>query len=339
MPRVSVIMPVYNGEKYIADSIKSVLGQTFKDFELLVVNDCSMDKTLEVIGKFGNKRLTVINNEKNIGSAASRTKAINISRSEYIAILDADDIAYPSRFEKQVDFLDSHPVFGMVATWVKIIDSEGKPTGVLLKDKVAPEKIPATLLFHNIFACSSVMLRKSALPENPFRQETMPIEDIDLWFRMLADGWKFSIINEVLTAYRSHEKGISKVFGDRRQEKMNAIISSQLKKLEILPSDEELAVHRTNFGYGGTDINNFLGKRELWLERLKIQNDKLGIYPKKIFNELIAEKFMVTCSSNAKIGWSAWKLFWQSPLSSRIHRDDKPTEIIKFALKCLLRHN
>src|SRR3989344_2183131 len=122
--RVSVIMPVYNGEKYIADSVQSVLAQTFTDFELIIINDSSTDKTLEVLRRFKDARISIQTNEKNIGSGASRTNAINASTAEYIAILDADDLAFPTRFEKQVAFMDAHPDFGMLATWVRIIDKE-----------------------------------------------------------------------------------------------------------------------------------------------------------------------------------------------------------------------
>lgn len=330
-------MPVYNGEKYIAESVQTVLNQTYADFELIVVNDCSTDKTLDVLNQFKDKRLIVLTNEKNIGSAASRTKAINSSTSKYVAILDADDIAYPSRFKKQMAFLDAREDFGMVATWVKIIDEEGKATGVVLKDKTASEKIPATLLFHNIFACSSVMLRRSALPKNPFRQETMPVEDVDLWLRMISADWKFGIIKEVLTEYRSHESGISKVYSEKRKEIMDGLLKSELKKLEIYPNEQELMIHRSNFGYAGNDLENFLEERGRWLTKLKNQNDKLKLYQPKIFNEVVAEKFFDSLRSNCRrLGIQTWKIFWKSDLSNNLNWRDNWQNILKFALKCLL---
>src|SRR3989344_6836636 len=108
-PRISVIMPVYNGEKYIAGSVQSVLAQTFTNFELIIINDASTDKTLEVLRRFKDPRISIQTNEKNMGSAASRTKAIAQATSAYIALLDADDLAHPRRLEKQVRFLDNHP--------------------------------------------------------------------------------------------------------------------------------------------------------------------------------------------------------------------------------------
>jgi GT2 family glycosyltransferase len=228
--------------------------------------------------------------------------------------------------------------FGMMATWVKIIDENGKATGTVLKDTTSPEKIPATLLFHNIFACSSVMLRRSALPEIPFRQETMPVEDVDLWFRMISAGSKFYIIREILTEYRAHGKGISKIHSEKRREMMNNLTRQELGKLGIIPSDHELMIHRTNFSYTGDNLENFLNEREAWLIKLKKHNDKNTLYPIRIFNEVITEKFLDSLRSNCRpLGLRAWKIFWKSGLSKNLNWRDNWQKIFKFFLKCLLK--
>ncbi len=329
-------MPVYNGERFIAEAIQSVLNQTFTDFELVIVDDGSTDRTKDTLSKFTNPRIRVLTNTENIGSAASRTKAVIESKGEYIAILDADDRMYPTRLQKQVSFLDLHPRIDMLASWVRIIDEHGKPTGLILKDRISTEKISATLLFHNIFACSSAMLRRSALPREPFRQSMMPVEDVDLWLRMLTQGSKFSILREILTEYRSHTKGISKIHANKRKGIMDKLIIGELKKLGIEPALEELELHRTNYDYVGDNPGLFLQKRERWLLKLKEANDERKNYPQKIFDEVLAERFLKSCRANQKRTRDAWSLFWDSSLSSHLNTKEQCRDIAKFILEALV---
>ena len=165
----------------------------------------------------------------------------------------------------------------------------------------------------------------------------MPVEDIDLWLRMLHKGSKFAILHEVLTSYRSHEVGISKVYNDRRQDIMNRLISSELSKLGIIPSPEELALHRTNFGYGGKEVATFLEKREGWLKDLIEKNAKREVCPREIFREVVAEKWFDSCRSNASLGLQTWKIFWKSDLSKSLPKNKNGKEIVKFFLKAFLR--
>jgi len=263
-PKVSVIMPVYNGEKYVEEAVNSILLQTFSNWELIVVNDASTDGTEKILEKFKNTRIKVIKNERNSGSVVSRNIACQNSLGEYIAILDADDVAMPDRLKEQVKFLDAHSDFGLVGSWAKIIDKDGRQLGHIVKDTTPSQKIPIKLLFHNVLAFSSVMMRKSFMPEKPFDEDSVPVEDVALYLKMLPVS-KFACVPKVLISYRSHEKGISKVYGAKRQEVMDRLIKGQLEKLGITASADELKIHRTNFGYAGVDLAQFLAKRELWL--------------------------------------------------------------------------
>ena len=112
-PKVTVLMPVYNCEKYLRESIESILNQTFKDFEFLIINDGSSDKSAEIVESYNDNRINFVQNEKNIGLAASLNRGLDIAKGEYIARMDADDISLPERLEKQVRFMETNPQIGI----------------------------------------------------------------------------------------------------------------------------------------------------------------------------------------------------------------------------------
>ena len=128
---VSIYINAYNEEKFISDTIKSVLDQTYKNFEIIIVNDCSTDKTLEIIKSFDDPRIKIYNNDINMNIPYSCNKGICFANGEYIAHIDADDIWYPSKLEKQISFLESNPEYGACFTWSDVVDAEGNPANDL----------------------------------------------------------------------------------------------------------------------------------------------------------------------------------------------------------------
>ena len=125
-PKVTVLMSVYNGEKYLQEAIDSILEQTFKDFEFLIINDGSTDKTGEILESYHDLRIKIINNEKNIGLTKSLNKGLKLARGEYIARQDADDISMPERLEKEVEFLETHQDYAVVGAFAKIINKNSE---------------------------------------------------------------------------------------------------------------------------------------------------------------------------------------------------------------------
>jgi len=122
-PLISVVMPVYNTEKFVAEAIESILAQTFTDFEIIIIDDCSTDKSWQIIQDFSEKdqRIVTIQNSENQGLARSLNKGLKIAKGQFIARMDADDISMPQRFEIQLDFLKNHPDVGVVGSTVKFI--------------------------------------------------------------------------------------------------------------------------------------------------------------------------------------------------------------------------
>ena len=124
-PRITVLMSVYNGEKYLKEAIDSVLSQTFKDFEVLIINDGSIDKTSKILKTYKDPRIRIINNKKNIGLTKSLNKGLKLARGEYIARMDDDDVSKPNRLEKQFEFMEKNSKYAVVGSFIEIIDSKG----------------------------------------------------------------------------------------------------------------------------------------------------------------------------------------------------------------------
>jgi hypothetical protein len=163
-PHVSVVVCAYNGEKFLRPAIESILNQTFRDFELIVIDDCSIDSTPQILREFKDERMRVVRNERNLGIAETTNKGIAAARGEYIALQDHDDLSWPTRFECQVAFLNSHPQVGMVGSSCNVMDE----AGTLVPHwpvEYEDENLRWALLWRCPFFHTSVMLRRSAIQE------------------------------------------------------------------------------------------------------------------------------------------------------------------------------
>ena len=209
-PKISVILPVYNGQIYLRAAIQSVLSQSFRDFELIVVNDGSSDGSRELLESFGDPRIRLFH-QTNRGLAATLNIAIAQARGKYIARQDQDDICLSSRLQKQVEFLDAHADVGMVGTAAEIW-VEDTPTKRLLSHPIDDAKIRFELLFDNRFVHSSVMFRRAVIQdiggycEDKLRQ---PPEDFELWSRMMRK-YRLANLPEALTVYREVQGSMSR---------------------------------------------------------------------------------------------------------------------------------
>jgi glycosyltransferase involved in cell wall biosynthesis len=208
-PKISVIMAVYNSEKFLRESIESVLNQSFRDFELIFVYDFSKDNSLKIIKEYmkKDKRIKLIINKIKEGPAEARNKGLLAAKGNYIAILDADDIALSKRFEKQYSFLESHTEIFLIGSSAIVIDEEGKRMG-LLRKYGNPEKIRKKLEKSNCIIHPSVMFRRNS---NLFyRKKFDTSEDYDLYLRILTDYGKIVNFKEPLIKYRiSKDSAIS----------------------------------------------------------------------------------------------------------------------------------
>ncbi|WP_165601727.1 glycosyltransferase family A protein [Methylobacillus sp. MM3] len=201
-PSVSIVLPIYNGARWIKRSMLSVLEQSLSDFELIVIDDGSVDHSWDVISSFSDKRILAIK-QPNCGLAATLNIAVRSAQAPYIARQDQDDLSFPSRLQKQAEFLIANPDIGMVGTSAEIWVGDTK-TNRLLEHPADDASIKFNLLFDNPFVHSSVMIRRSVFEqvggycEDKSRQ---PPEDYELWSRV-AREFKVANLPEVLLAYR-----------------------------------------------------------------------------------------------------------------------------------------
>jgi glycosyltransferase involved in cell wall biosynthesis len=209
MPKVSVIIPAYNAMAYLPDTLESVLQQTFRDFEILIINDGSTDNIqMWATQNITDLRVRVIA-QSNQGLSAARNTGIANAEGEYIAFVDADDLWNSTKLEKQVQCLDERPTVGLSYNWIAVIDAEGKPTGRVMGGNIEGHVLPE-ILQRNIIDCPSVLVRRQCFEEvGRFDRNLRSVEDWDMWIRIAA-RYSFAVTKEPLTYYRQHSGNMSK---------------------------------------------------------------------------------------------------------------------------------
>lgn len=206
MPKVSVIMPVYNGEKYLRPAIESILQQTESDFEFIIIDDGSTDSTENIIKSFSDSRIRYIRTNHS-GIVIALNTGISKSSGLYVARMDADDISLPRRFEIQCQYLDQYKDIAICGTWADLINERGE---VVSEMNFPPKEIGVKDLFlHNPFIHSSVMIRRDVLISvGLYKKSFRHAEDYELWSRLLASHNGVNI-SEKLLQYRKHENQIT----------------------------------------------------------------------------------------------------------------------------------
>ncbi|MDR1372370.1 MAG: glycosyltransferase family 2 protein [Dysgonamonadaceae bacterium] len=237
---VSVLMPAFNAEKYLREAMDSILAQTCADWELIAVNDCSTDRTKEIILSYSDVRIRYFENETNLGIAATRNRAIMEATGKYCAVMDADDISHPERLAKQVSFLRLHPDHVICGTLAKTFGVESRKMILPLQDEI----IRCALLFQCTFIHSSVMIRTDALKQLKYGQFSQS-EDLDLWVRIAVQRTgKMHNLNGQFIRYRVHEASASNTFNNIQRQMARKIHRRYLSEsLDVNPSEEELDVH------------------------------------------------------------------------------------------------
>lgn len=205
---VSVIMTAYNCEKYIEDSIKSVLDQDYFNFELIIVNDCSSDNTSNIISKFKDSRIKYIENKNNLGLVKSANIGLRAVKGEYISRIDSDDVWEKQKLSKQISFLKENDLC-LVGCRAKLIDSEGNEIGFFNypKNKIILNKL--YLLISNPFINSSVLFKKEIINKVGYYNESFVLaEDYELWTRIVP-FCKSNNMLDYLVKYRIHDSQIT----------------------------------------------------------------------------------------------------------------------------------
>ena len=264
-PAITVLMPVYNAERYIGEAIDSILRQTFTDFEFLIINDGSEDCSEEIILSYHDPRIRYVKNEKNEKLITTLNKGISIAKAKYIARMDADDISNPNRLYTQFEFMEQHPEVALSGSWFEMV---GHNSGIA-KYAETHSEIMIKMLHQCHFCHPSVIMRKEAIDsfETKFDPLFIHAEDYDFFARI---GEKFEVANiqEVLVKYRIHEQSISAQ--NKEMQHQNSLIikkrlfqniGAELNNLEI-EFYRKMAQHE----YSCNEI--YLTESKLFLEKL-----------------------------------------------------------------------
>ncbi len=228
MPKVSVLTPIYRtNPDFLRETISSVLGQTFSDFELLLVDDCPEDDRESVVCEFSDSRIAYFRNDRNLGITPTRNRLLELAKGEYLAVLDHDDICRSDRFERQVSWLDAHSECGVVSSFIRHI-----PQNRVVTYPIDAHQIKVSLSHDCIVQHSASMIRKSALAAHRIRYEEAfsPSEDHAMWVRLLPHC-EFHIIGEPLLDYRWHEDNTTFTQADKM--KAGSFMVQQLAKATV----------------------------------------------------------------------------------------------------------
>jgi len=251
VPRVTVLMPVYNAERYLRPALESILAQTFGDFEFLIINDGSSDGSRKVIESYTDPRIKLVDNPHNMGLAKTLNQGLSLAAGDLIARQDADDMSYPDRLRQQVEFLDSHPETALVGTQARIIDVEGRPTGLSYYDRCCEhESIRWDLLFGNSFTHTSVMFRRKIVAGEMggYDESFIYEQDYDLWSRIAS---RHGVMNIPLTLvdYRIHPFSMSSTMRGVMAEEHRRVIqrntSAVLGEQAVTDKEVDLIVRAT----------------------------------------------------------------------------------------------
>lgn len=252
-PMVSVIMPVYNAEKYIRNAIESVINQTFQDFEFIIIDDCGNDASIKIVDEYNDSRIKVFHNNINKGIAFSRNRAIQESKGKYIAIMDDDDISLPDRLLYQVDFMEKNSFIDVSGGQSSIIDEEDNVISApeLMQESTKMNKV--MFLFYNSFHNSETIIRKKLIDDNTIRysDNMLGMEDFKFWIECSLHG-RISNINKEILKYRvTNDNETSRV--RRVQEDARRNLFNKLRQYSLLSNGYYL--ERKEFDLLNTVIN------------------------------------------------------------------------------------
>ncbi len=317
MVEVSVLLPVYNGEQYLHETLQSILSQTYTGFEFLIVDDGSTDSTQEIIKSCNDPRIRLLVNDRRLKLSGALNRGIEEAKGKYIARMDADDIALPERLQKQVDFLKAHPEIGICGTAIEVFGNT-KPRNDIYPS--TPEDIRSYALFDCPFCHPTVMIRKEMFIDHKLRYDGTyyPTEDYELWSRAVE---LFPSVNleQVLLRYRVHDQSMTGSDWDEMDNQAARVIEPLLKRLGVLFTAEQLQFHR-NIGRGrSVRVQHFneIIQAETWLLTLLDRNQVEKCYDETAFNAVIQTVWYRLCINSSHLGLALVERYRRSVLSGQ----------------------
>lgn len=331
-PKVTVLMPVYNGEKHLREAMDSILNQTFTDFEFLIINDGSTDSSVKIINSYKDSRIRLIHNEKNLKLIATLNKGLNLACGKYIARMDCDDISLPTRLEKQVIFMDENVDVGICGAWIETI---GEIEGDIWRYPTSHNELKEHSLFYSALAHPTVIFRKEFFRKFDLKYDFdyLHAEDYQLWTRAVH-LFEIRNIGEVLLYYRITSDSTSRKNEYVQEETVKKIREENLMRMGIRFKENELILFNKicNYKYNCIDENNIFIAVEI-LNNI-YENSKIVT---KEFKKILCSYFITIILAQSKIGFSLFRYcFYLKIFNSNLFF---LKEKIKFIIKCVVRYD
>jgi glycosyltransferase involved in cell wall biosynthesis len=319
-PMISVVMPVYNGERYLREAIESILNQTYKNFEFIILNDGSNDKTEEIILSYDDPRIVYIKNSKNLRIVKTLNKGISLAKGVYIARMDADDISLPTRFEKQIQHLEKHHEVDICGTAIKHIGCKNEVQYFPRNHN----EIKVNLLFNSAFAHPTIMGKSIYFKNHTYNDGYVMAEDYYLW-ASTCEKHHFSNLEDVLLYYRNHGTQTNKVLQQKQAKKVRNYMI-KISKIQLSSSSIDILHRIVTYHYVKKEdaekvINNILQENKFFDQTYLMKE--------------LAKRYRWMMDANTSKGI---KIFWEYITSWASNIETLPMSFyIKFFIKCIIR--
>lgn len=333
-PKVSVLMAVRDGALYLDEAIRSVLDQSFADFECIVVDDGSQDGTDAILQRYQQQdpRIRLARSDGN-GLSYALNRGLTLATGTYVARMDADDVSLAGRLAAQVRLMEQRPEVGVCGTW---IETFGIGRSTVYRNPTDDASIRCALLFESVLAHPSVMIRREMFLTAGLSYDgaMLHAEDYDLWVRA-AQYTLLANVPEVLLRYRLHPHQVVRKHEAIKRETARRIRRGQLKRLGIVPTPGEEALHESISSWDFADSREFVSAAHVWLLKLAEANRATDLYPRIPFQRTLAERWWAICAASTHLGLWALKALRHSPMWGDMRLDWK--QQVKFGVKCGLR--
>ena len=333
-PLISVLLPVYNEEKYISQSIDSILNQTYNYFELIIIDDGSTDKSVNIINAYNDSRIILIKNKKNLSIAKSLNIGLQLANGDFIARMDGNDIAVSTRFEKQIHYLLDHPKCAAVFCPVLKIDVDGNSLNIVNGNYIHHKLIQTWLFYKNCFFHSAAMMRKIALPEPPYDENNLA-EDYGLWIE-LARKWELHIFDDILMKVRDLPGGLRTV--DEVKKSYSDTKLRQLEWLDIIPNEREIDIHLGLEKKKYDDDQNKIIEKIKWLDKIYLANQNNLIFKEPYFTNKLVEHWNTVVNNLNRPSFATFWVYYTSPLKKIANKPFKRTlKIFLFVISRIIK--
>ncbi len=305
-------MPLFNCQAFVYQAVKSILDQSYRDFEFLIIDDGSDDSGPEIVTAIKDERIVFLRNPSNIGVAATLNRGLAVARGKYVVRMDADDISLPDRLQRQVQFMDDHPEVGISGAWVRCF---GTGVSCTIRPPCEPEELRCFALFENPFCHMAVIMRREMMQTHNLLYDTTfsRSEDYELWSRALH-CFPLANIGKVLVKARQHPASVTLSKWQEMATQTEAIQAGLLSFLGITPDpDKQSLHHQVGRGYRQQEIAT-LQEAERWLLYLCRCNKATGFAHDPVFASVAGRIWLRFCINSAPLGTIVWSQWQNSPL-------------------------